>query len=367
MAELGILEQYYSKYINQTFTWADARKLLKEPSDLDWDGFFNKIGSYRFNQLKEKKILKAYTPGKNFPAISVTGTDCELNCEHCDKKYLGSMIQAGTESDLIMNLNSKVEKGAIGALISGGCTSTGKVPILKYDSLLKDFKENNPFYLNSHVGLVSQPEAFALKECGIDNVSFDMILDQKSISELFHLQNTVEDYISSYNALLTANLRVTPHILIGARFGKIARELDVLKLLAANNPKLLVFIAMIPPRKEGIMDSRFHLLTPSEISRIIFIAKIFLPQSSFSLGCMRPKGKWSKELERWAIQAGASRMEIPSQATLKWARSEEFLITYFGACCAINEEFEPYAEAFDIRGNLKNPAKLPKKKLNHKT
>ena len=363
MVELGLLKNYYSKFISRNFNWVDARKLLEEPSDRDWDGFFNKIGDYRFNQLKEKKILKAYTPGKIFPAISVTGTECELSCEHCDRKYLGSMVQAGTDTEFIKNLNENVEKGAIGALISGGCTSTGKVPILKYDTLLKEFKENNEFYLNSHVGLVSQAEAYALKECGIDNVSFDMILDQEAISELFHLPNTVEDYISSYNALLKANLRVTPHILIGARFGKIAREIDAIKLLSENNPELLVFIAMIPPKKEGIMDSRFHLLSPSEIARVIFIAKIFLPDSIFSLGCMRPKGKWSKELERWAIQAGASRMEIPSQATLKWVKSMDFKIAYFGACCAINEEFEPYAESFDIRGNLKHPTKLPKKKI----
>ncbi len=111
------------------------------------------------------------------------------------------------------------------------------------------------------------------------------------------------------------------------------------------------------------MDSRFHLLTPSEIARIIFIAKVFMPTSAFSLGCMRPKGKWSKKLERWTIQAGATRMEIPSQATLKWAKSEGFTISYFGACCAIDEKFESYAEATDIRGYLKHPSKLPKKKL----
>ena len=64
---------------------------------------------------------------------------------------------------------------------------------------------------------------------------------------------------------------------------------------------------------------------------------------------MRPKGKFSKELERWTIQAGAIRMEIPSQATLKWAKAENFEISYYGACCAISKDFEPFAEAEDIR------------------
>jgi hypothetical protein len=358
-----MLEEILEKIKTKKFNWADARHLISYDNE-DWDSFFIEIGSYRFNILKEPKTLKIYTPGKSFPSISVTGNDCDLSCQHCDKKYLSNMLQAETEEKFKSALNYCLDNNSVGALISGGCTSYGKVPINRYKDIIKDFKtKNKNFYLNSHVGLISYPEARTLKESGIDTVSFDLNLDPVVIQDVFNLDFKIEDYIKSYDALLEAGLRVIPHILIGARFGKIARELDAIKVLAQNQPELLVFIGMIPPRIHGEIDPDFELLSPESIAKFFLISKIFLPSTLLSLGCMRPKGKFSFDLERWSILSGANNVVMPSQKILKWAKQENFEIEYYNACCVVPSEFEPYAKALDTRGTLEYPDLMRRKHL----
>ena len=221
-----MLEEILEKIKTKKINWADARYLLSSDNE-DWDYFFNEIGSYRFETLKEPKTLKFYTPGKSFPSISVTGESCDLSCQHCDRKYLSNMLQAETEEKFKNALNYCIDNNSVGALISGGCTTYGKVPIDKYKDIILDFKKKNKnFFLNSHVGLITYTEARALKESGIDAVSFDLNLDPKVIQDVFNLDFKIDDYIRSYDALLESGLMVVPHILLGARFGKIARELD---------------------------------------------------------------------------------------------------------------------------------------------
>ena len=359
---MEFVREILSKFEAGSLNWADARHFLEYSSPVDWEWFFSEVARIRYKKQNASKMLKVYTPGHNFPAISVTGTDCELHCEHCDKKYLQNMVQGETVENFENALYDRQKKGAIGALISGGCTSDGKVPVLKYIKSIEKFKANNPFYLNAHVGLVDYSEAIQLKYIGIDTVSYDMVLDQTVIDDVFHSDVEVEDYIVSFVNLREAGLRVVPHLLIGARFGKIAREVDVLKILAQKPPELMVFIAMIPPKPNIPASEQFNHLKAEDIGKFIFIATALMQGVELSLGCMRPRGKISFDLERWAIMAGVSRMEIPSQKTLRWLKEQEYELKFFGACCAISSKFEPYAQAENIKGDLKYPDLMPKKK-----
>jgi len=361
------LNKILQHYIENTFSWTDAEQLMAIPNtaEVNWGDFFTSIGNHRFHTLQEVKNLKIYTPGRNFVSVSVTGDQCALHCEHCDEKYLHGMIPARTSATFTTAVNSIVDRGGVGALISGGCTKDGKVPILKFASEIKQFKAEQTFYLNSHVGLVNPEEAKMIKECGIDIVSFDLILDDVAIQKVFHLPYTVQDYQGSYEALQKAKVQVAPHLLIGARFGQLAKELDVLKYLFHSPPKLLIMIAKIPPKEQGQIKVPFHNLLPQDIARIFFIAHALLPNTELSYGCMRPKGQEHQITEQWVILAGASRIEIPRQKTRKWVETYGFGCTYFGACCSIAEEYEPFAEAEDIRGHLKPSTRLRLNKMNN--
>ena len=194
------LNEILQHYREGSFKITDAENLMGIPNSVhvNWDDFFTSIGKHRFHTLHEAKNLKIYTPGRNFVSVSVTGDQCALHCEHCDQKYLQGMIPARSADEFTTAMDHIVDQGGVGALISGGCTKDGKVPLLKYASQIKHFMSEQTFYLNSHVGLVDTEEAKKIKECGIDIVSFDLILDDVAIQDVFHLSTTtVEDYQES--------------------------------------------------------------------------------------------------------------------------------------------------------------------------
>lgn len=337
------LEQLLKIYQQGTMNWADARHFLSIKENPDFEWFLQECAQIRFQ--KQPKILKCYTPGQLFPAISVTGEDCELECEHCNKKYLHSMLQAPTEEQFRQVLESLIRKGAIGALLSGGSTKNGKVPLLKYKEILDKFTDQYPeFYLNSHVGLVDFAEALELKMAGIQTVSFDLVMDPRIIHEVFHMQDDPSDYLATYENLKEAKLDVVPHVLVGGYFGKVDREIDILKMLLPNAPRLIVFIALIPPKSStGEIKVSFSQPSPIDIAKLIFIAKAMIPNAELSLGCMRPKGKQTEKIEQLAILAGVNRVEIPSKNTQEWALKLGFKLEFYNACCAITTKFEQKA------------------------
>ncbi|MBY9012523.1 MAG: hypothetical protein KGD70_09135, partial [Candidatus Lokiarchaeota archaeon] len=93
---------------------------------------------------------------------------------------------------------------------------------------------------------------------------------------------------------------------------------------------------------------------PVDIAKIISVIRFVFPNSEISLGCMRPRGDVKIEIEKYAIEAGINRIEIPSKKTLKWAKELYPNIDYnfFSACCAIPDEFEKFAKSKD--SDLKN-------------
>ncbi|MHA1794643.1 MAG: hypothetical protein DRO88_04900 [Promethearchaeia archaeon] len=341
------LDQFLEKMLKKTFTWQDAYKFLQFQSDDSWDPFFENVYEKFSLPKRKEKNIKVYVPGREFPSISLTGKACALNCEHCDRKYLSSMIPAATSSQLKTVLANLSKSGKVGTLLSGGCDAEGKVNYSNFVQVIQDFKqtpEGKKFYLNSHVGLVSTSEAQELAKIGIDAVSFDLNLDSEVITNIFHLKHSPEDYQNSFEALLNNGINVIPHILIGANFGRIKGELTALKYLNRFQPEIIVFIVMIPPRRQGVMDSRFSLVSPQEVAKIILISHYFFPHAEISLGCMRPYWNDAFHTEKWAIQAGVSRMVKPTMKTRQWLENESFKIEKLTACCVIPYEMENVAK-----------------------
>ena len=55
-----------------------------------------------------------------WPAVSITGPECRLQCDHCKAKLLEPMIPARTPDALWRMVNEQVEAGAQGMLLTGG-------------------------------------------------------------------------------------------------------------------------------------------------------------------------------------------------------------------------------------------------------
>jgi len=337
------------KFKNGNPSWSDYSRFL-DLKAIEVNPFFAVA-----LELKNKNFgnqIKIYIPDKRFPAISITGDDCALECEHCNKKYLKGMNKILNKDDLERFLLNHFEKGGVGALISGGCEPDGSVPLLRFLDSIRIIKEKTNLIINTHTGLLNEETAKKLAEARVDIVSFDVTMDEEVIKKIYHLNKDPEDYKKSIEYLKSYNLNIVPHICIGLFYGKIHKELEAIKFLKESgvNPSLIVLIALIPPKDS---NTKFIRLNPIDIAKVIAVIRFVFPNTEISLGCMRPRGKAKIQIEKSAILAGITRIEIPSIETLKWLKQKypDIKFKFFSACCAIPEQFEKYAKSkeFDLK------------------
>jgi uncharacterized radical SAM superfamily protein len=324
-------------------SWSDYSDFLKLES-VDLEPFLNL--ALNFTHKKFGNIIKIYNPTKKFPAISITGSDCALNCEHCNKKYLKGMkpIVEGKElEDFLLKLSNS---GGIGALISGGSRLDGSVPLLNFLDAIKKVNNETNLIINTHTGLLNKETARKLTEANVDIVSFDINMDKDVVRDIYHLNIKLDEYKRAIELLNSYNLNIVPHICVGLYYGRLHKELETLKFIKETlvNPSLIVVIVLIPPKKSLI---KFETPQPEFIAKIIALIRFIFPDTEISLGCMRPRGNIKVEVEKFALKSGITRIEIPSRDTLKWLKREnpETNFKFYSACCAIPVKFEKFAES----------------------
>jgi len=331
------------KIENGSGSWDDYTKLMKM-SQKDFIIYFDlarKITVKNFDN-----ILKIYTPSKKFPAISITGNDCALACEHCNKKYLDGMHPILTNDELKKFLINLSNNDGIGALISGGCNQDGSVPLYTFLDTIKEIKDQTNLIVNVHTGLVEEKTVKKLAEAKVDIISFDVNMDEEILRNIYHLNRNLEDYEKAIINLKKYNLNVVPHLCIGLYYGELHEELTSLKFMKEylKDPSLIVVIVLIPP-KNGIM--KFKRPKAFDIAKTIAIMRFLFPTTEISLGCMRPRDDIRVDIEKMAFKAGINRIEIPSIKTLKWIKkfTPDISFKFFSACCAIPEKFEGQAKS----------------------
>ncbi|MFW9882153.1 MAG: hypothetical protein ACFFG0_54510, partial [Candidatus Thorarchaeota archaeon] len=110
------------------------------------------------------------------------------------------------------------------------------------------------------------------------------------------------------------------------------------------DPSLIVVIVLIPPKNS---TTKFEIPQPEVIAKVISVIRFLFPMTEISLGCMRPRGNIKTEVEKMALKAGITRIEIPSRNTLKWLKNHrpEILFKFYSACCGIPKKYEKLAES----------------------
>lgn len=305
----------------------DAKQFLKA-SFSSLDQLFQQARELSWN-YHGKKLL-GYYPGKSFPSVSVTGTNCSQNCQYCDGYYLQHMYPATTPKALEQFALQIAQKGARGMLLSGGYNQQGIVPLIPFLPTIKAIKEKTDLVINAHVGLVNNEQAKKIAETGIDFVSFDLITDNQVISEILRSDKTGEDYLTSYQALLNAKIDVIPHICLGLYYGTIKGNLEAIKAVTDYSPRLLVFLGLIPTKHSPMANS--PTISPKLVAKILLWTRLNYPKIEQSLGCMRVR---TKQIEELAVKAGINRIAIPKKSTLTFALEKyQLSIHQISACCA---------------------------------
>lgn len=269
---------------------------------------------------------------KDFPTISVTGRGCALNCKHCGGKVLETMYPARSPEELYDLCVKLKSEGALGCLISGGCLPDGSVPLNRFIEAVEKVKADLGLTVFVHVGIVSRANAERLKQIGVDAALMDVIGDNETIREIYHMNVTVEDYEKALRALSQAGLRFIPHVIVGLHYGRLKGELNALKMISKYKPSALVIIAFMPIH--GTEMAHVKPPNPLDIARVLATARVMFPKTPIALGCMRPKGRHRAETDVLAIKAGVEAIAFPAEEAIKFAEKQGFPISFSSYCCS---------------------------------
>ncbi|MFP4498707.1 MAG: radical SAM protein [Vulcanimicrobiota bacterium] len=267
--------------------------------------------------------LTLHYPQNTLP-VSVTGSNCSLNCKHCRGYYLKSMK---TLKDV--EIPAHIPENITSFLISGGSTTQGKVPILNHLSLLQKLKQKG-YRLNLHTGLAGHKEAGRLAELA-DVVSLDFPGDEAAIKEVYGLNKKPEDYIRVFK-YLSEFTRVAPHLTLGLNRGKICGEFSALEALASLNAEKIIFLVIIPTPHTPF----YNIKPPSlkKIEKVLDFARQILPMAKFGLGCMHPRGRYKKELEKIALKFNFTSIVNPSRELVDLFNNENIKYKIDRECCS---------------------------------
>jgi len=282
-----------------------------------------------------KRQITIFNPGAEFPPISITGHQCQLNCQHCARHFIQSMHPITSPQKLITFCEELDRRGAVGCLISGGCDDTGAVPLTPFLPALAHLKRSTKLFLNVHTGFLTDSQAAELSQTGIDCTSVDVVGDDSTIQLVYGLkQRTTKDYFTTLAALRAHRISTAPHICVGLHHGKLVGEFDALQIIKHTiEPRCLVIIALMPTK--GTPMSNCQPPHPYDIARVCAIARLFFPKTEITLGCMRPRGSIRRQTEQLAIQAGVTRLVQPTRATLQYLEKNGYTIKRQNACCVI--------------------------------
>jgi len=284
------------------------------------------------------KRIVFYLPGMftingeqgKYPAISVTGAECELHCKHCRGKLLKPMFPVRTSDELLSLAEKWKSAGVKGILLSGGSTKDGFVPHFPLLSLLPKLKEMG-FFISAHSGFATRKLAKALADAGVDQVLIDVVGDDETMRDVLNIRDGIKVLKDSLDALFSAKLVVVPHIIIGLK-GKISGEYKALEILKDYPFDIISYVVLMPAVAIG---KRVKPIPVNQAIEIIVTGRELFPGIEHSLGCARPRGKYRRDIEKWALRAGINRMALWSEESIEEAKKLELEIVFKKTCCSV--------------------------------
>jgi lipoyl synthase len=302
---------------------------LKQARDLSWQIFGKRLTVYLPGMFSYDRIKGRY------PAISITGGNCGLLCDHCKGSLLRHMIPAETPEQLVDNALRLNEHGNHGILISGGCDQYGRLPWQNFIPAIREIKERTDLFISIHCGLVDGATAMGLKESGVDQALLDVVGDDDSYRHLCHIDSGIAKISDTLGSLKMAGIPLIPHVICGLRYGEVCSEIKALELITGFDPEQVVIVSLMPIRGTPLWT--IVSPGPEQIAEIIAEARLLLPQARVSLGCARQRG--DSRIETLAIDAGVNRMALASDEAIAHAKDYGLEVRYAKSCCSVSRDF----------------------------
>lgn len=269
-----------------------------------------------------------------FIPISLTGTVCALNCDHCQTTMLRGMADLSQFKGSLFDLCAGLKKrGARGVLISGGSDKQGHVPLLKHIPDLIRVRRELELAIRIHPGLPDEETCAALAPVGVNGAMVDIIGHEDTIRQVYHLDATPKDYAAVLARLDQHGIPIIPHIILGLHYGRMLGEWHALEMIARHPPKVLVLVILAPLSETRMADTKPPSL--EEIGGFFGTARKTLPTTPVMLGCARPMGLLKASIDRLAIDAGLNGIAYPTEGTVAYAREQGFEPSFINACCGV--------------------------------
>jgi len=269
-----------------------------------------------------------------WPAISITGGDCKLACDHCKAKILEPMLAARTPQDLWRVVNEQIEQGARGMLLSGGSNHRNEVEYGPYYATMRRIKDTFPaFKIALHTALVDCDSARRMQDAGIDAAMMDVIGAQDTITQVYHLKRRVDDFERALETLVATEMHVVPHIVIGLHYGRLLGEWNALEIVARHRPSALVLVAVMP----FYATAQRPFITPDAhaVGGFFLDARAALPDLPLLLGCARPPGRVKAQIDAYAVMAGLNGIAHPADGMVELAVRLQRKVRVTPSCCSI--------------------------------
>ncbi|MBD3671701.1 MAG: radical SAM protein [Gammaproteobacteria bacterium] len=303
----------------------------------------------QYNQQTLTKNIQFYLPtfkhfesdelscsGSNeWPSISITGSECKLQCDHCKAKILEPMLAVTNPSELWPQVNRLIEQGAKGLLLSGGSNHRNEVEYGPYLSQIERIKHSFPeFQIAVHTALVNDESARDLEQAGVDVAMLDIIGAQETITKVYHLKRHVDDFEASLESLVKTQMRVVPHIVMGLHYGELLGESNALHIIERHAIDALVLVAIMPQYTSA--KRPFKTPDPSEVGNFLLEARKCLPHIPVLLGCARPPGQAKTLIDAYAVMAGLDGIAHPAEGSVTLADALGRPHGISRSCCSIS-------------------------------
>lgn len=254
-----------------------------------------------------------------FRPISLTGSACALQCEHCKSKILEPMIALNPKEGLFNLCRRLAARGTTGVLISGGSQRSGAVPLIKYAGEIARIKGELGLRVMVHCGVIDRRTSAAMQQAGVDGMMLDIIGADETIRDVYHLDLTVADFDRSMENLLLYDHSVRPHIILGLHFGRFLGEYAALELLEKYPIHSLILVILTP--MAGTPMERLAPPEVEEISRFFHEARLRMAHTPVRLGCARPGGEHKRAVDQAAVDFGLNGIAYPAEGIVEYARS----------------------------------------------
>lgn len=271
----------------------------------------------------------------SFPAFSITGGACALNCDHCQAKILEPMIPATSPAELDRKVRDLVLlKDLRGFLLSGGSNRRNEVPYDRYYPILEKLKRDFPHLrIAVHSALLDERRARLMQDSGVDVAMMDVIGAQQTIRDVYHLDRTVADFEATLAALSATSMDVVPHIVIGLHYGRLLGEQNALNIISRYKVAALILVVVTPIYAPA--DRPFATISTDDVAKVLVAARQRINHAPVQLGCVRPAGRHKLITDAYAVMAGFDGIAYPAEGIVALARAIGRPVEQEHACCSI--------------------------------